>query len=96
MVSHHISIPRIAPGAASPASDLYAVGTVFFELLTGRPPCDRIKEVFAARGLPCLPTELNPALPPEVDEVVALMCAFAPEERYESMAEAAEDLAIIG
>jgi len=83
-------------GAASPASDLYAVGTVLFELLAEESPYRKIKEVFANSGLPRRPTQVNSRLPPDVDEVICRMCAFKPEERYATLAEAIEDLAIIG
>ncbi|MBC8492613.1 MAG: protein kinase [Chloroflexi bacterium] len=83
-------------GAAGSTSDLYAAGVILFELLAGQPPYQKIKEVFVGKGLPCLPTQINPELPSDVDEVVARMCAFEPDERYGSLAEVAEDLAIIG
>jgi serine/threonine-protein kinase len=82
-------------GAASPASDQYAAGVLLFELLTGQPPYQKIKRVFSTQGLPRTPTQVNPDLPPEVDEVLARMCAFQPAERYENMAQVIEDLAII-
>ena len=82
--------------AVSTASDLYAAGTLLFELLTGQPPCQKIKEVFDAKGLPCWPTQINPDLPSDVDDIVARMCAFRPEKRYASLTKAIEDLTIIG
>lgn len=81
---------------ASPASDLYALGMLFFELLTGQTPYQNIKEVFAVKGLPRLPSQIDSTLPADADDVVARMCAFAPRERYQNIEEVIEDLKIIG
>ena len=86
----------INPGAASHASDLYSLGTVFYELLTGKPPYKTIREFFVAKKLPQMPTEANPELSPDVDLIISQMCAFDPKSRYPSLAEALEDLSIIG
>jgi serine/threonine protein kinase len=90
--------PEVArdPGAASPASDLYSAGVVFFELLTGQLPYKKIQEVFAANRLPKLPTQMRPDLSKDLDEVVTRMCAFKPADRYSSMSEAIEYLRIVG
>jgi serine/threonine protein kinase len=67
-----------------------------FELLTGQTPYQQIKELFATKGLPQKPTQVKPELLSVVDEVIGRMCAFIPKERYPSLAEVIEDLAIIG
>ena len=36
---------------ASPTSDIYAVGALFFELVTGKPACDRIKEILDRKSV---------------------------------------------
>jgi serine/threonine-protein kinase len=59
-------------GAADARADLYSAGVIFHEMLTGRPPGPKFG----------LPSQLDPALSPEID-VVALRClARRPEERY--------------
>src|ERR1700681_3613176 len=55
-------------------ADLYSAGAIFHEMLTGRSPGPKFG----------LPSQLNPAVPSEVD-VVALRClGRKPEERYAS------------
>jgi hypothetical protein len=84
-----------APGA-SPASDIYSLGIVFFELLIGQPPYQEIQEVLVAKGLPRLPRQIDPNLPTGVDEIIARMCAFRPDNRYANLTEVIEDLDRIG
>jgi len=84
------------PRAASPVSDLYSVGIMLFELLTGKTPYEEIGEVTTAGRLPKMPTQFKPDLPSDVDEVISCMCAVQPQDRYGSLAQVAEDLAIIG
>jgi len=100
-IGRRLDLRYVAPemwqdaGAVSSASDQYALGAVLFELLTGQPPCQRIQELMVARGLPKKPTAVNPALSPDVDEVIGRLCAFSPQDRYGNLTEALEDLAII-
>jgi tRNA A-37 threonylcarbamoyl transferase component Bud32 len=84
------------PSYASVSSDLYAAGIVFFEILTGQTPYQHMKEVFAAKGLPRLPTQVKATLSRDADEVIGRMCAFKIKDRYSTLEEVIEDLAIIG
>jgi hypothetical protein len=69
------------PVNASRVSDIYATGILLFELLTGKTPYSKIREVFAKQGLPQKPTDLNPALPKDADELILAMCAYDPAKR---------------
>ena len=76
---------------ATPASDLYALTVVAFELLTGKRPFERessTAEAIAHVSAAIPPaSDSNPGLPPEVDEVLARGLAKSPEHRFGSAAE---------
>lgn len=63
--------------------DLYSAGVIFHELLTGRAPGPKF----------ALPSQLNPELPQDVDEVVFTCLDRQPEQRY---ANAGDLLAALG
>ncbi|MDP1850689.1 MAG: protein kinase [Solirubrobacteraceae bacterium] len=69
-------------------TDVYALGCVLFECLTGRPPFRR-KDDFATimahvNDAPPLVSELRERTPAAIDEVVAQALAKAPEDRFDS------------
>ena len=76
---------------ASPASDCYALAVVAFELLTGRRPFARDSTAAEAAAHvhepPPAASELDPELPPELDDVFARALAKEPERRYRSCAD---------
>jgi serine/threonine protein kinase len=81
--------PEQAQGQrATAASDVYALGVVAFELLTGERPYESESTTAEAAAHVHAPipsaSERNPALGPEVDRVFALVLAKDPADRYES------------
>jgi serine/threonine-protein kinase len=77
-------------------SDLWALGVVTFEALTGKKPYDGPSfgalAVKIATGEPPRPSEANPALPASVDAWFAQACAREPGRRFASARELAERL----
>ena len=79
--------PEQAQGhAVNEASDLYSIGVVLFEMLTGRPPFDGDSAVAIAlkhvSEPPPSPREFRPEIPPQLEAVVLKSLAKTPEQRY--------------
>jgi eukaryotic-like serine/threonine-protein kinase len=85
---------RGAPVTAS--SDLYSVAIVLYEMLTGKVPFSGDSAIEIAmkhlNELPKPPSKIRPEIPEELDQVVLRALAKAPEDRYQTAEEFAEDL----
>ncbi len=89
--------PEQAIGRASDArSDLYSLGALLYEMLTGQPPFPG-DDALAIIGqhlnaVPVAPSRHNPDVPPPIDRAVLRLLAKGPDERPQSAAEAREEL----
>lgn len=82
------SLSYLAPEQAADASvvdhraDIYALGVVFYEALTGRIPLGRFN----------LPSEINRELPSDIDPIVLKCLATEPGKRYATVGQLLEQL----
>ncbi len=91
--------PEQASGRSSevgPATDIYSLGAILFELLTGEPPFRRENPLDTLLDIlgrePRYPRQLNPRVPHGL-ELICLKClAKSPADRYRSAAALADDL----
>jgi serine/threonine-protein kinase len=87
--SQYLAPERIAGGPGTPASDLYSLGIVLHECLTGAPPfTGSVAEVMASHLHMPLPP-LPPEVAPEVQELAAWLTAKDPSARLSDAGELA-------
>ena len=89
--------PEQAQGMdVSPATDVYAIGVILFEMLCGRVPFDGDNAVAIAMKQvgeePPVPSSINPKVSPALDAIVLRALAKDPARRFASAAEMAAAL----
>ena len=93
---HYMAPEQGLEGHCDSRSDLYSLGIVFYEMLTGRPPFDAdtplaILMKHVNDPLP-LPRKVDPAIPELFERIVLKALAKDPEDRYQNAEEMAQAL----
>jgi serine/threonine protein kinase len=94
------------PRDVAPASDVYSLGLVFYQLITGQPPRHDVEAVIAGKGPAIDADRLRKELsrtegpnamkdPAGAAEVIGRMCAPQRSDRYASLDDVLSDLAIV-
>ncbi|MDR3540881.1 MAG: Stk1 family PASTA domain-containing Ser/Thr kinase [Desulfosporosinus sp.] len=93
---HYLS-PEQAKGLPSnEQSDIYSIGIILYELITGKVPYDGETPIAIAlkhlQEQPVLPSKINPRIEKEFETVIMRAIAKSPEQRYLSAKDLLEDL----
>ncbi len=83
---HYISPEQAKGGRVDSRSDIYSLGVVMYEMITGRPPYDGESPVAVAiqhiNGGAKMPSTLNPNIPGGLEQILMKAMAHDPGDRY--------------
>jgi len=93
---HYISPEQAKGSNTDNRSDLYSLGVVMYEMMTGRPPYDGESAVSVAiqhiNGGAPRPSSLNPNIPKGLEQIIIKAMALDVRDRYASATEMLQDM----
>jgi eukaryotic-like serine/threonine-protein kinase len=92
----YMSPEQVVGKRAEPRSDIFSLGVILYEMVTGKPPFagDDVSAIMfqILNFVPPPPSSVNPDAPDMLDFIVAKALAKSPGDRYASAREMASDL----
>ncbi|GAA6395962.1 Stk1 family PASTA domain-containing Ser/Thr kinase [Solibaculum mannosilyticum] len=93
---HYISPEQASGEITDEKTDLYSVGVMLYEMLTGRLPFEADSAVSVAimqmQSTPKMPREINPDIPEGLEQITMRAMQKNPAQRYQSAAEMLKDI----
>ncbi|MBQ4396579.1 MAG: Stk1 family PASTA domain-containing Ser/Thr kinase [Clostridia bacterium] len=93
---HYIAPEQARGGHTDARADLYSVGVMLYEMLTGQLPFDASSAVSVAvmqlQADPKMPRQINPNIPIGLEEITIQAMQKDPAKRYQSAAEMLQDI----
>ncbi len=93
---HYISPEQAKGGRVDSRSDIYSLGVVMYEMMSGRPPYDGESPVAIAikhiNGGAVMPSTLNPNIPGGLEQIIMKAMALEPGKRFDSATQMLKDM----
>src|SRR6202171_3015950 len=95
---HYMAPEQIKGRRGDVRMDVYSLGAILYEMTTGHTPYDDQRDLYSVMnarhvGDPVAPRAYNPALAPELEEIMLHALARDPDDRYRTAAAMKADLA---
>lgn len=95
----YMSPEQLNAQSVTAPSDIYSLGIIFYEMLTGRHPFnfDSIGQLFYMQqtGIRIMPVDLRPSIPARAQAIILKALSFEPKDRYQNVRQFGDELAAV-